>query len=119
MARAGCGTWRPKGRFPQPRLLANLKGGAATIVEPSRALRAISLSPNGKLLASGDKESRKIALWELNANRLLATFEGYPETVRATDFSPDGMSLASCSQDGSVRVWDISKFADPPAKAKK
>lgn len=34
------------------------------------------------------------------------TLRGHPEYVTALAFSPDGKTLASGSQDGSIRLWD-------------
>lgn len=35
--------------------------------------------------------------------------EGHTTYVRALDFSPDGRTLFSGSQDGTVRTWDVEK----------
>jgi WD40 repeat protein len=35
-------------------------------------------------------------------------FEGHMDDVLSVDYSPDGKQIASCSNDGTVRVWDVS-----------
>jgi WD40 repeat protein/serine/threonine protein kinase len=36
------------------------------------------------------------------------TFQGHSGTVSGVDYSPDGARLASSSDDGSVRLWDVA-----------
>jgi WD40 repeat protein len=35
-------------------------------------------------------------------------FEGHRDDVYSVAYSPDGKQIASCSNDGTVRVWDVS-----------
>jgi WD40 repeat protein/serine/threonine protein kinase len=64
-----------------------------------------TLSPDGKLLATGDKAGT-VKLWDLAGGRLLAAVEAHKGEVTALDFSPDGRELATCGfDDGVLRVW--------------
>ena len=46
-------------------------------------------------------------LWNLCRGEQLAALSGHEKTVTCTAFSPDGTRLATSSQDGTVRIWDV------------
>lgn len=39
--------------------------------------------------------------------RFLMSFNGHTNWVRCAKFSPDGRLLVSCSDDKTIKVWDI------------
>jgi len=48
-------------------------------------------------------------LWNLCRGDQVAAFCGHTRTVTCAAFSPDGLSLASGSQDGTVKIWSVSR----------
>ena len=54
-------------------------------------------------------------LFDRTGRRLL-TLRGHRDRVTATAFGPDGMTFASASADGTVRVWLGDEEADPALK---
>lgn len=87
----------------------------------------LALSPDHSLIAAAAKDGR-VRLWQVPAQlntRLPAKFnvaEGEPWPVHTLSahsgpvievaFSPDGLTLTSVSNDGEVRLWDVSAVLD-------
>ncbi|KAG9389540.1 Protein tyrosine kinase [Carpediemonas membranifera] len=69
----------------------------------------IAISPDGSTVASaGDKT---IKLWDLESGRQVIALEAHNDWVRGLAFSPDGKTLASCSDDKTVKLWRVSSFS--------
>uniref|UniRef100_A0A8C4PYV2 CARD domain-containing protein n=1 Tax=Eptatretus burgeri TaxID=7764 RepID=A0A8C4PYV2_EPTBU len=49
-----------------------------------------------------------IKLWGLKCKQPKATLLGHEEAVRSSCFSPDDLNLASCSLDGTLKIWNIT-----------
>ena len=43
-----------------------------------------------------------------NQHNLIATFEGHTDDITSVVFSPDGTMLASGSDDGTIKLWDVA-----------
>ena len=82
--------------------IATLEAGAASV----------SFSPDGRLLASGFLGGT--GLWDVATGALIAAFEGHTDLVWSVSFSPDGTTLASGSEDGTVKLWDVSEWMGLP-----
>jgi len=62
---------------------------------------SIEFSPSGKQILSFCKDG--IKLWDTASGRELGTIMAY-----SIEFSPDGKQILSGSDDGPVRLWDVS-----------
>lgn len=69
----------------------------------------LSFSRDGSHLMAGGKS---IHLFETTAWKKLGSLKGHKEDAKAGDFSPDGKRFYSCSDDGTVRAWDVSTLKE-------
>jgi len=72
----------------------------------ARQTQPLAWHPDGRRLAVG--QSQVIQIWDVDANRKLATLQGHIQQVETLTFHPDGALLASDSGDGVLRLWDTS-----------
>ena len=84
--------------------VATWSGGAPTWLEGhDAAVTALSHGEDGSLASGGDD----FAVWYWSEQPVrLGSHKG---KVTSLDFSPDGLSLASGSWDGDVRIWALGK----------
>ncbi len=71
---------------------------------PGRAPTSAEVSKDSKLLALA--AGTEVHMLDLNARKLITTIDKHRDLVTDLAFSPDGAQLASCSADGSVRLFD-------------
>jgi RNA polymerase sigma factor (sigma-70 family) len=87
----------------------------ATLEGHAGGIAALACSPDGKLLASasgpwGGEPNRHpgmIKIWDVATAKEVTTLEGHVEEINGLAFSPDGKTLASCSSDRTIKLWDI------------
>jgi RNA polymerase sigma factor (sigma-70 family) len=76
----------------------------------------LSFSPDGRWLAwgggsDGDDESEAVHLWDVWRGEKVRPLTGHDQPLTGLAFAPDGRSLASCSWDTTLLVWDLAGVA--------
>jgi WD40 repeat protein len=77
---------------------------AVFAVEPAATRLAFSRDGRRLALAGGTE----LQVWDLALPRRLATMHGHAAEVTAIEVAPDGARIASSSEDGTVRLWDVA-----------
>ena len=70
---------------------------------------SVSFAENGQILATGGYD-KLIKIWDLDSGRELRSYPGHESAVWSLVFTSDG-DLASGSQDGTVKIWDLRALA--------
>jgi WD40 repeat protein len=65
----------------------------------------VTFSPNGQQIASQSRES--VHFWDIQTQKCVHQFSIREDSIRSANFSPDGQTLATGSNDGIIRLWDI------------
>ncbi|BCB76855.1 hypothetical protein GCM10022251_48870 [Phytohabitans flavus] len=92
---------------------ASSTSASSTSAPPPEAADVV-FSEDGSLLAAGIGETAQI--WDVASRRRLAVLSGhgggtYGGAVEGVAFAPGGTTLATASQDGTVRLWDVTTGA--------
>lgn len=70
-------------------------------------LKAMALSPDGSLLATGARDGI-VRLWATADGKLVRELKGHAKDVYSAAFHPDGKSLATGDYDGKILHWDVA-----------
>lgn len=108
------GTWL-KELLPELEGFEDLEGKLRRILKRRFCpVRSVSISPDGKMMASGTFDAR-VRLWSLPEGKFLKTMKGHYGAITVVKFSPDGKYLASGNsgkyldrhQDKTVKIWSL------------
>jgi eukaryotic-like serine/threonine-protein kinase len=77
---------------------------------------SLDFSPDGRWLAGASQNvENAVYVWSADGSGQELILKGHTHQVRQVTFRPDSKQLASCSLDGTVRLWDMNE-PEKPAK---
>jgi WD40 repeat protein/serine/threonine protein kinase len=88
-------------------------GSISTNVGLTSGCNSVAFSPDGSLVASGHESG--LCVWDAVTGKALRVLTGHSDRVRSVAWSPDGRTLASASDDRTIRLWDLRATDDPSA----
>jgi WD40 repeat protein len=88
---------------------------ATRLPDQSEPVRAVAVSPNGDVIATGSVDGKVVLRRSADGGRQ-GTPLALPGPVNGLAFSPDSKRLATITSDGSLQLWDVrtaQSVADP------
>lgn len=74
---------------------------------------ALAYSPDGRWLATRSAEGKTLVLMDAKTHQVAARLSGHADLIRSATFSPDDRLLASCSNDRTLRLWEMDALTLP------
>ena len=74
------------------------------------AVKGLDVSPDGRWVMSASFDYTAM-LWDLDAQKELATFDAHEGAVNGVAILPNGDQAVSASDDGMLRLWDLESGA--------
>jgi WD40 repeat protein/serine/threonine protein kinase len=88
--------------------LHDLHGGGTRKFTAASAVNEVAFAPKGRTLAAlGSGPEAGVQLWDLDTEQPL-TLQGHTAAVRGLAFAPQEALLATCAEDGTVRLWELT-----------
>jgi len=70
-------------------------------------IRAIRISPDNRLVATGSDDEHVVKLWDVESGKLLRTMRGHENAVLSVAFSADSRYAVSGDRGKTTVLWDV------------
>lgn len=74
-------------------------------------VHSIAFSPDGFTAISSARRENSLRVWNINSGEEISRFEGHQGVVQDVTISPNARFALSSSQDGTVRLWELTHGA--------
>ncbi|GAA5879269.1 hypothetical protein JCM3774_006420 [Rhodotorula dairenensis] len=83
----------------------------SVLLAHSSALAALSVTPDGRILASASKQGTLVRIWDTQTSRLVKELRRGTDSAEIFSLSlrADGGAVAVSSDKGTVHVWDLNR----------
>jgi hypothetical protein len=78
-----------------------------TLAADPQWVQAVAFPSDGALLAAAGSGERFTTLWDVATGRLVGRLR-HPTYVMAVRFDPQGRTLVTPANDGTLRLWDVA-----------
>jgi len=81
-------------------------------LEGHSGVLTVQFSPSGQHIVSG-AEDASIYIWDMETKAMLHKLHGHTAAIRSVVVTPDNLRLVSCSEEGTIRVWNLAEVTSP------
>lgn len=89
----------------------NTKQEIATLHE-NDLVRSLAISPDNKFVAAALEFEEVIKIWNIETKQIIAQLTGHTATINMIQFSHDGKTLVSGSNDKTIKFWDVTSWIE-------
>jgi len=81
-------------------------------LEGHLGVSTVQFSSSGQHIVSGADDG-SICIWDAETRTILHRLHAHGASIRSAFMTPDHLRLVSCSEDGTIRVWNLAEVTLP------